>query len=54
MICILKFAKGHNSVKTVGGVMVPVLSTLNDTCNALNLYHVLSNYLIGLQSYIWT
>ena len=22
MICILKFAKGHNSVKSTGGVMV--------------------------------
>ena len=29
-ICILKFAKGHNSVKIVGGDMVLVLSTLSD------------------------
>ena len=27
-ICILKFAKGHNSVKNVDGVMVLVLSAL--------------------------
>ena len=44
----LKFAKGHNSVKSVGGVMVPDLSTLSD--NALYLYKVLSKYLIGFQS----
>ena len=35
MICILKFAKEHYSVKTVGGVMVLVLSALSD--NALYL-----------------
>ena len=45
----LKFAKGHNSVKNVCGVMVFVLSTLSD--NALYLYQVLSKYLIGFQSY---
>ena len=48
-ICILKFAKEHNSVKIVGGVMVLVLSTLSD--NALYLYQVLPKYLIGFQSY---
>ena len=44
-----KFAKGHNSVKTVGGVMVLILSALS--VNALYLYQVLSKYLIGFQSY---
>ena len=29
-ICRLKFAKGHNSIKNVGGVMVLVLSILSD------------------------
>ena len=29
-ICILKFTKGRNSVKSVGGVMVLVQSTLSD------------------------
>ena len=29
MVCILKFSKGHNSVNSVGGVMVLVLSTLS-------------------------
>ena len=48
MICILKFAKGHNSVKNVGGVMVLVLFALSD--NALYLYHVLPKYLLGFQS----
>ena len=33
MICILKFAKGHNSVKSIGEVMVLGLSTSSD--NAL-------------------
>ena len=49
MVCILKFSKGHNSVKSVGGVMVLVLSTLSDS--VLYLYQVLSKYLIGFQSY---
>ena len=49
MICILKFSKGHNSVNSVGGVMVLVLSTLSD--NVSYLYQVLSKYLIGFQSY---
>ena len=34
VICILKFAKGHNSVKSIGGVMVLGSSTSSD--NALN------------------
>ena len=49
MVCILKFLKGHNSVYSVGGVMVLVLFTLSD--NVLYLYQVLSEYLIGFQSY---
>ena len=47
--CILKFSKGHNSVNSVGGVMVLDLSTLSDSI--LYLYKVLSKYLIGFQSY---
>ena len=35
MICIRKFIKGHNSVKSVGGVAVLILCTLSD--NALYL-----------------
>ena len=35
-----QFTKGHNSVKTVNGVMVLVLSTLSD--NGIYLYEVLS------------
>ena len=49
MICILKFEKGHNSVKSVGGVMIFVLSTLSN--NALYLYHVLQKYLKLFQRY---
>ena len=45
----LKFTKGHNSVKDVGGVTELVLSTLCD--NAIYLYQVLSKYLTGFQSY---
>ena len=45
MVCILKFSKWHNSVNSVGRVMVLVLSTLSDS--VLLLYHVLSKYLIG-------
>ena len=30
LICIPKFAKGHNSVKSIGGVMVLGLSTSSD------------------------
>ena len=48
-ICILKFAKGHNSVKNVDGAMVLVLSTLSD--NAIYFYQVLRKYLVGFQSY---
>ena len=36
VICILKFAKGHNSVKGISGVMVLGLSTSSD--NALYRY----------------
>ena len=39
-VCILKFAKGHNSVNSVGGAMELVLSTLSD--GVLYLYQVLS------------
>ena len=49
MICILKFAKQHYYVKTVGGVMGNVLSALSD--NALYLYQVLPKYLKGFKSY---
>ena len=49
MVCILKFSKGHNSVNSVDGVMVLVLSKLPDS--VLYLYQVLSNNLIGFQSY---
>ena len=45
----LKFANGHNSVKSLDGLMILVPSTLSD--NALYLYQVLSKYLIGFQSY---
>ena len=31
-ICILKFTKGHNSVKTVGGVTALIHCTLSDVC----------------------
>ena len=48
-VCILKFSKGHNSVNSVGGVMVLILSTSSD--GVLYLYQVLSKYLIGFQSY---
>ena len=42
MVCILKFSKGHNSVKSVG-----VLATSPDS--ALYLYQVLSKYLRGIR-----
>ena len=48
-ICILKFAKGHKSVKNIGGVMALVLSSLPDI--AFYLYQVLPKYLIGFLSY---
>ena len=38
-VCILKFSKLQNSVNSVGGVMVFVLSTLSDS--VLYLYQVL-------------
>ena len=48
-ICILKYAKGHNSVKSVGGVLELVQYTMSD--NALYLYQVLSKYLKRFNSY---
>ena len=39
-VCILKFSKGHNSVKSVGGIMALVLFTLSD--GVLYLYQVFS------------
>ena len=48
-ICILKFAKEHNSVKNVGRIMVLVVPTL--PYHTLYLYQVLSKYLIRFQSY---
>ena len=42
---ILKFTKGHNSIKTVGGVTVLVLCTSPDY--ALYLSQVLRKYLKG-------
>ena len=42
---ILKFTKGHNSIKNVDGVMVLVLCILPD--NALYLSQVLRKYLKG-------
>ena len=38
VICILNFTKGHNSVKSIDGVMVRVLCTSSD--NTLYLYQV--------------
>ena len=49
VICIMKFTKEHNSVKSVDGVIVPVLCTSSD--NALYLYQVLPKYLKGFQGY---
>ena len=48
MINIPKFSKEHNSVNSVGGVMVFVLFTSSD--NILHLNQVLSKLLIGFQS----
>ena len=45
----IKFTKGHNSVKSVGGVKVLVLRTSSH--NALYLYQGLQKYLKGFQSY---
>ena len=44
-----QFTKGHNSVKTVDGVMVLNLCISSD--NALYLYQVSRKYLKGSQSY---
>ena len=44
-----KFSNGHNSVHSVGGVMIFILSTSSDS--VLYLYQVLSKYLIGFLSY---
>ena len=44
-----QFTKGHNSVKTVDGVMVLNLCTLSD--NALSSYQVSRKYLKGFQRY---
>ena len=49
MVCTLKFSKEHNSVNSVDRVMVLGLFILTDS--VLYLYHVLSKYLIGFQSY---
>ena len=45
MICILKFAKRNNSVKSVGGVMVLVLFTSSDNA----LYQVLPKISYGFR-----
>ena len=45
---ILKFTKGHNSIKTVDGVMVLNLCTSHDD---LYLYKVSRKYLKGFKSY---
>ena len=49
MIGILKFKKGLNYLKTVGGVTIPVLCTLSD--DAIYLYQVSRKYLKGFHSY---
>ena len=49
MNCILEFTKGHNFVKTSGGLTILAFSTLS--YDVLYLYQVLRNYLIQLQSY---
>ena len=45
----MKFSKGHNSVNSLYGVMVLVLSTSSD--RVLYLYQFLSKYLIEFESY---
>ena len=45
VIIILKYSKGHNSVNSVGGVMVLILD------NVLYLYEVLSKFLTEFQRY---
>ena len=49
VIVRMRFANEQNSVKTVGNVMMLVLSELSD--NALYLYQVLPKYFKGFQSY---
>ena len=49
MICIWKFTKGHNSLKTVDGVKVLTLYITSD--GALYLYQVSRKYLDGFHSY---
>ena len=48
-VCKLKFSKGHNYVKSVGGVMVLVLSKSSDS--VLYLSQGLSKYLVGFQGF---
>ena len=36
MISISRLSKGHNSIKTVGGVLIVVLCTLSDDALYLN------------------
>ena len=48
MICILKFSNLHNSVNSVGYLLL-ILSTSSNS--VLYLYQVLSKHLIGFQSY---
>ena len=48
-ICILKFTKGHNSVKNVSRVRVLVLFASSN--NAVSLSQILGKYLKGFQSY---
>ena len=45
----MKFTKGNNSVKSVGGVQILVLFISSD--NALYMSQVLPKYLKGFQSY---
>ena len=45
----LQFTKGHNSVKTVDGVMLLNLYILSD--DALYFYQVSRKYLKGLHTY---
>ena len=49
MLRWLQFIKGHNSMKTVNGVMV--LNLCTSPADALYLYQVSRKYLIGFQSY---
>ena len=49
MISILKFTKGHNSIKNVDRVMV--LDLCSSSGDALYLYQIWLEYLEGFQSY---